>query len=187
MRKFILALAIFVSLCVSGRAGVMLGTSNPPGTPLIMSAGTTSGPMLVSIVSDNPTLDIMSAWNFDFDNPPRLWSHWHSDLSGSSDWNSTEPAQLRLRRERSGDRGHQRREPVECQRLLRSWYRPRSSRSRFTGSEPAPDGFPGVLERIRVVRNLCTPGGGPDTMDRWQCHDTVLHQCAGRHGHGADR
>jgi hypothetical protein len=42
----------------------MLVTSNPPGTPLTMSAGTTSAPMLVSVVSDNPPSDVMSAWNF---------------------------------------------------------------------------------------------------------------------------
>ena len=42
----------------------MLATSNPPGTPLIMSAGAASGSMLVRVLSDNPPNDVMSAWNF---------------------------------------------------------------------------------------------------------------------------
>ena len=41
MRKFILAFALFAVFCGCSQAGVMLVTSNPPGTPLIMSAGTT--------------------------------------------------------------------------------------------------------------------------------------------------
>ena len=64
MKKLILSFAFLSLLAGSARAGVVLGTSNPPGTPLIMSAGTTSGPMFVNVVSDNPPNDIMSAWNF---------------------------------------------------------------------------------------------------------------------------
>ncbi len=65
MKKLILSIA-FLSLLASGaRAGIILGTSNPPGTPLLMSPGTTSGPMLVDVVSDNPPNDIMAAWNFE--------------------------------------------------------------------------------------------------------------------------
>lgn len=64
MKKLILSIAFLSLLAGGGRAGVVLGTSNPPGTPLLMSAGTTSGPMLVNIVSDNPPNDIMAAWNF---------------------------------------------------------------------------------------------------------------------------
>jgi len=63
MKKLILCIALLSLLAASARAGVVLGTSNPPGTPLIMSAGTTSGPMLVNVVSDNPPNDVMAAWN----------------------------------------------------------------------------------------------------------------------------
>jgi hypothetical protein len=35
-----------------------------PGTPLTMSPGTTSGPMLVNIISDHPPNEMMAAWNF---------------------------------------------------------------------------------------------------------------------------
>ena len=63
MKKLFLSL-VFLSLLAGGaRAGVVLGTSNPPGTPLITSAGAVSGPMLVDVVSDNPPNDIMAAWN----------------------------------------------------------------------------------------------------------------------------
>jgi hypothetical protein len=64
MKKFILSIAFLFLLTSSDRAGIILGTSNPPGTPLLMSPGTMSGPMLVNIVSDNPPNDIMAAWNF---------------------------------------------------------------------------------------------------------------------------
>jgi len=64
MKKLILSIAFLFLLAGGGRAGVILGTSNPPGTPLLMSPGTTSGPMLVNVVSDNPPNDIMAAWNF---------------------------------------------------------------------------------------------------------------------------
>ena len=64
MKKLILSIAFLSLLTGVGRAGVVLSTSNPPGTPLTMSAGTTSGPMLVDVVSDNPPNDIMAAWNF---------------------------------------------------------------------------------------------------------------------------
>jgi PEP-CTERM motif len=63
MKKLFLS-CIFLSLLAAGaRAGVVLGTDYPPGTPLMMSAGTTSGPMLVNVVSDNPPNDIMTGWN----------------------------------------------------------------------------------------------------------------------------
>jgi hypothetical protein len=62
MKKMILFVA-FISLWAAGaRAGIVLSTSNPPGTPLTMSAGTTSGPMLVNVASDNPPNDVMLSW-----------------------------------------------------------------------------------------------------------------------------
>jgi hypothetical protein len=64
MKKLILSFALLGRLAGSSRAGVVLSTSNPPGTPLTMSAGAVSGPMLVNVVSDNPPNDIMAAWNF---------------------------------------------------------------------------------------------------------------------------
>jgi len=63
VKKLILSFALLGLLTGSARAGLVLSTSNPPGTPLTMSAGTTSGPMLVNVVSDNPPNDIMAAWN----------------------------------------------------------------------------------------------------------------------------
>jgi PEP-CTERM motif len=65
MKNIILSFALLCLLAASARAGVSLGTSNPHGTPLIMSSGTTSGPMLVDVVSDNPGQDIMAAWAFE--------------------------------------------------------------------------------------------------------------------------
>ncbi len=65
MKNVFLAFALLCVLAASARADVTLGTTNPPGTPLIMSAGTTSGPMLVDIVSDNPPNDVMAAWAFE--------------------------------------------------------------------------------------------------------------------------
>ncbi len=62
MHKTILAFVFLAVVCGSARAGVVLTTSNAPGTPLLMSAGTTSGPMLVSVTSDNFPNDLMSAW-----------------------------------------------------------------------------------------------------------------------------
>jgi hypothetical protein len=64
MKKLILCFALLSLLAVDARAGIALSTSNPPGTPLMMAPGTTSGPMLVDIVSNNPPNDVMNAWNF---------------------------------------------------------------------------------------------------------------------------
>jgi hypothetical protein len=64
MKQLILSLALVSVLVGSARADVSLGTSNPPGTPLVVTAGTTSGPLFVDIVSNNPLQDVMPAWNF---------------------------------------------------------------------------------------------------------------------------
>ena len=63
MKKLILCLALLGLMAGHAWAGLALSTSNPPGTPLMMTAGTTSGLMLVNIVSDNPPNDVMAAWN----------------------------------------------------------------------------------------------------------------------------
>ena len=63
MKNLILSVAFLGLLGSSAQAGLTLGTNAPPGTPLTMAAGTTSGPMLVNIVSDNYPNDIMTAWN----------------------------------------------------------------------------------------------------------------------------
>jgi hypothetical protein len=63
MRKLFLSLAVLGLMASSARAGLVLSTNNPPGTPLTMSAGTTSGPLFLNVVSDNPPNDVMAAWN----------------------------------------------------------------------------------------------------------------------------
>ncbi len=63
MRKLFLSLAVLGLMASSARAGVVLSTSNPPGTPLTMGAGTTSGSLFLNVVSDNPPNDVMAAWN----------------------------------------------------------------------------------------------------------------------------
>ncbi len=63
MNRPFLSLALVGLLAGGGQAGVILGTSNPPATPLNMTAGTSSGPMVVNVVSNNPPNDVMSAWN----------------------------------------------------------------------------------------------------------------------------
>jgi|SRR5579862_1727227 len=62
MYKLIVVSALLGLMAGSARADIILSTSNPPGTPLAMTAGTTSGPMLVSVASDNPPNDVMAAW-----------------------------------------------------------------------------------------------------------------------------
>jgi PEP-CTERM motif len=64
MKNVFLSFAVLCLLAGGGRAGVMLGTSNPPATPLTMTVGTTSGPMFVNVVSNNAPNDIMAAWQF---------------------------------------------------------------------------------------------------------------------------
>jgi hypothetical protein len=64
MKSLTLPVAVFGLLAGVARADLALLTSNPPGTPLTMDAGTTSGPMLVDVVSDNPPQDVMAAWAF---------------------------------------------------------------------------------------------------------------------------
>jgi len=65
MKKLFLSVASVGLICGSSRADLTLTTSNPPGTPLIMPAGTTSGPMLVSVVvADAHSPNDMAAWQF---------------------------------------------------------------------------------------------------------------------------
>ncbi len=66
MKKLFFPSIVFLGLLGGGtsRADLTLGTSNSPGSPLDMSAGTTSGPMLVNVVSNNFPNDIMAAWQF---------------------------------------------------------------------------------------------------------------------------
>jgi hypothetical protein len=63
MKRTIFTLVFLGLMATGGRAGVILTTTNPPGTPLIMDAGTTSGTMSVLVSSDNPPNDVMAAWN----------------------------------------------------------------------------------------------------------------------------
>ena len=64
MQKLLLSLGFLALLSGIARAGVTMSTSNPPGTPLDMTAGTTSGLMAATVTSDNPPNDIMAAWQF---------------------------------------------------------------------------------------------------------------------------
>src|SRR5262249_16717440 len=67
MKQLILAIVLLGVLADRVCAGVNLGTSNPPGTPLTMRAGTTSGPILVHIITDTPVQDLMAAWNVELE------------------------------------------------------------------------------------------------------------------------
>jgi PEP-CTERM motif len=70
MKKLILSFAFLALVAGNTRGALVLSTSNPAGTPLMMSAGTTSGTMLVNVVSDNPPNDIMAAWNLQLEIVP---------------------------------------------------------------------------------------------------------------------
>jgi hypothetical protein len=61
MKKWILSLALSL-VASSAKADFMLGTSNPPGTPLTMSAGSTSGSMSVNVSGTG--IDPLIAWQF---------------------------------------------------------------------------------------------------------------------------
>jgi len=62
MKKVILCCTLFFIHVACARGGVMIGTTNPSGSPLAMAADSTSGPMSVTAVSDNN--DVMAAWQF---------------------------------------------------------------------------------------------------------------------------
>ena len=66
MKKLALTIAFLGVLPAGLQAGeVTLATSNPPGTPLTMTPGTTSGAMFVDVFSNNPpNTDAMAAWSF---------------------------------------------------------------------------------------------------------------------------
>ena len=98
MKKMILSLACLCLLACSAPAGVVLSTSNPAGTPLSMIAGSTSGSMLVNVVSDNPPNDVMAAWNVTLEIVPEAGAHRYADLPGSRDRDARQPTQLHLRR-----------------------------------------------------------------------------------------
>lgn len=70
MKKIVLSLAFVCLLANRLQAGVALGTTNPAGTPLVMNSGSISGPMFVTVASDNYPNDIMAAWNFQLEIDP---------------------------------------------------------------------------------------------------------------------
>jgi hypothetical protein len=75
MKRLLFSSIVFTALAGGAQAGIVLGTSDPAGTPLIMSAGTTSGPMFVNIASDNPPDDVMSGWNITLTIVPDAGTH----------------------------------------------------------------------------------------------------------------
>ena len=70
MKKFVLSLALICLLANRLQGGVVLGTSNPSGTPLTMDAGTTSGLMSVTVYSNNNPNDVMTAWSLQLEIDP---------------------------------------------------------------------------------------------------------------------
>ena len=63
MKRLIASISILILTTGVARASFTLETSNEPGSPLTMAAGSVSGPMEVTIVSNNPSADVMAAWN----------------------------------------------------------------------------------------------------------------------------
>jgi hypothetical protein len=63
MKRVILSFVLLGLLTGGARADIMLSTSNAPGTPLTMTPGATSGPMVVN-VSSNGFPNNMADWQF---------------------------------------------------------------------------------------------------------------------------
>jgi hypothetical protein len=63
MKTLAYLLVSIILLAGEARAGFLLDTGNPPGSPLTMAAGSVSGTMSLSVVSNNPAQDVMAAWN----------------------------------------------------------------------------------------------------------------------------
>jgi hypothetical protein len=61
MKRGYFALALFLAVTSVAQGGVILSTSNPPGSPLGMASGSVSGPMEV-VVSSPTGADIMARW-----------------------------------------------------------------------------------------------------------------------------
>ncbi|HEV8060694.1 MAG TPA: hypothetical protein VGP68_12505 [Gemmataceae bacterium] len=63
MKKPILSFAFLMLLVSNAQArDTILTSSNPYGSPLIMSANSTSGPLTVGVVSNNFPNDVMAGW-----------------------------------------------------------------------------------------------------------------------------
>jgi PEP-CTERM motif len=75
MKRLLFSSIVFTALAGGAQAGIVLGTSDPAGAPLIMSAGTTSGSMFVNIASDNAPNDVMSGWNITLTIVPEAGAH----------------------------------------------------------------------------------------------------------------
>jgi hypothetical protein len=75
MKRLLTSLVLLAVLAGDAQAGIVLGTSNPAGTPLDMSAGSTSGLMFVNIISDNLPNDVMSGWNITLTIVPDAGTH----------------------------------------------------------------------------------------------------------------
>jgi hypothetical protein len=63
MRPHLLRLLLLGSLASCAHGSMIFTSDHPPGSPLLMSAGSQSGPMLFRIASDATPPDLMAAWS----------------------------------------------------------------------------------------------------------------------------
>jgi hypothetical protein len=64
MKRLLLSFILLGLLTTNAQADYILSVSNPVGSPLTMSPGSTSGLMSVIATSNNPPNDVMAAWGF---------------------------------------------------------------------------------------------------------------------------
>src|SRR5271157_2569510 len=188
MKKLFLSVALVGLICGSSRADLTLFTSNPPGTPLIMSAGTTSAPMLVSVVSGNPSNDIMAAWNFHLEILPDTGAT--GTLTFQDPTTTTTPANPPNNYIFGGNGLGIAVTNIGNLLSANEFFDPSIGNGVMVPGmpgQPFADRFPGINQRIGFVRNLRTRGGEQYAMDRQPNSYPVLRQRARRHGHCAYR
>jgi hypothetical protein len=102
MKKLALSLVLLGLLTGLARAGVLLTTSNPPGSPLAVVAGGTSGPMFVR-VSSNGAPNNMANWQFRLLIIPDSGATGtrSASSSGSAEGSRSETEQVRARLKRA--------------------------------------------------------------------------------------
>ena len=187
MKKLILSLACLCLLAGAAPAGVVLSTSNPPGTPLIMNAGSTSGSMLVNVVSDNPPNDVMAAWNVTLAIVPEAGATGTLSFQDPATGTPSPPPNYIFDGNGLGISATNSVSQLSANDFFNPQPRLRGRGTRVAGGQLVGDRLPGLVGRIGAVWHLRARGFGADAMDRQQFDYAILHERTRWNGDGWHR
>ena len=180
MRKLILSFAVLSLMAGGARADLVLGTDHSPGTPLTMNAGTTSGPMLVNVVSDNPPNDVMSTWNVQLMIAPESGATGNLTFQDPTGTTAPNPPNYVFGSNGLGIALY----PTNTPTVLgaNDFFDPSAGVGAIVpgapGGQSVADGFPCLARRVGSVRDLRHGRCGGHAMDGWRFQHPLLYKRA---------